>query len=70
MAQEPQEWTKATRRTQGGGGLHLYIDADTLKDAFDYAGIDYFENELEIKRYPMKDKKGIAKIILKIRRKK
>jgi len=68
MAREGKDWVSIRRRTSKGqkGGGHVYIDDETLLYALRFAEIP--ENEtLVCKRYPLKDSKGTAKIILKIR---
>jgi len=68
MAQEPKEWSKASRRTTNGskGGMHVYVDSDALNYALNVAGIP-LDAELKVRRYPLKGDKGVAKILIKIR---
>lgn len=68
MAQEPKEWVNASRRSYGKkrGGMHAYIDADTLSYALQEAGISLSAN-LAIKRYPLKTKGKIARVLIKIK---
>lgn len=68
MAHEPQQWMKGKRRTNDNkGGMHVYIDEDTLRYALEPLGIP-FESELEYTRHPMRDKnKRHAQVLIKIR---
>ena len=68
MSVEAMEWSKASRRSQNGskGGMHLYIDAETLNRTLLESHIP-FDAELEIRRYALKGEKGVARILVKIR---
>lgn len=71
MAHEPQIWMKGQRRTQNNaGGMHIYIDEDSLRYALEPLEIP-LNAELEYARYAMKDKnKRYAQVLIKIREKK
>jgi len=67
---EKQEWVKLIARYPNslkGGGL-VKIDSETLRIALDNAGIDIDRvMALKVKRFPLKDVKGTAKIVLKLK---
>ena len=71
MPVEAKEWSKASRRSQNGskGGMHLYIDADTLNYTLAQSNID-INAELEVRRYALKGERGVARILIKIREEK
>lgn len=67
MTQEQKEWTNAVRRSHitSTGGIHIYIDSETLSSALKQAGIP-LNAKLKVKRHPLKSKNGIAKIKIEI----
>lgn len=68
MAQEPKEWTIATRRSNGrsGGGMHLYVNSEVLYCALEQAEMP-LRAKLEVRAYPMKHRKGMAGVMIKIK---
>lgn len=67
MAKEPQEWTHAYYKNQDKkSGIHIYIDRDTLKRAFENTDLNLGQS-LKVKRYALKGNKGFAKILIKIK---
>jgi len=70
MAREGNWWVNVRRRLGKGqsGGGHVYIDNETLLNSLKMAEIP-LTVPLVCRRYAVKDIKGTAKIILKIRSK-
>lgn len=68
MTIEGKTWIAAHRRTDKtqSGGIHIYVDAETLSKSLRFADIP-INSELKVKRYPIKCRKRVAKIILEIR---
>ena len=68
MSHEAKEWSKATIRCKNSkrGGIHLYIDFDTINISLRQSGIKQ-NNPLEVKKYPLKGSDNYAKILLKFR---
>jgi hypothetical protein len=66
MAKEPEEYIKVTRRSTTGGA-HLYINADIMNRALESAELPIESNNLVMKSYSCKDRKGEAKILIKLK---
>lgn len=68
MSHEANEWVYATKRLRKGqsGGIHVYIDSNTLTHALRNVNI-LPNSRLKIKRYPLKSSGKIAKILISIK---
>ena len=68
MSYEAKEWVYASKRVRKGqsGGMHVYIDSDTLQHSLKSVNIS-FNSRLMIKRYPLKSSGKIAKILISIK---
>lgn len=72
MAQEKKMWSSASHRSGDSrkGGIHVYIDSETLDRALFSANIPV-GSDLEVCRYPLRDvNRRYGEILLKIRVKK
>ena len=68
MATEAKEWVYASKRVRKGqsGGMHVYIDSDTLHSSLENVNISS-NSRLMVKRYPLKSRGKIAKILISIK---
>lgn len=68
MAIESKEWVYASKRVRKGqsGGIHVYIDSNTLGYALQNVNISP-NSRLMIKRYPLTGSGKTAKILISIR---
>ena len=68
MACEAKEWVFASRRMRKGqsGGIHVYIDSETLQLVLRSVNISS-NSRLLVKRYPLKSSGNIAKILISIK---
>lgn len=68
MSHEANEWVCASKRVRKGlsGGIHVYIDSDTLQHSLQNVNIP-LNSRLKIKRYPLKGSGKTAKILISIK---
>lgn len=68
MSHEAKEWVCASKRVRKGqsGGMHVYIDSDTLQQSLKSVNISP-NSRLMVKRYPLKSSGNIAKILISIK---
>ena len=67
---EAKHWRKAWRKRsrKNVSGVHIYIPDEILRMALKDAGIDESCEKLEVRAYSTKGAKGMARIILKLRK--
>lgn len=62
---DAKKWTKATRVS--GGGVHLYIPSETVRNALQGSGLDITSSDLEVAFYALKGRKNRASVLIRLK---